>query len=356
MKWTKQLKSVTIISMLALSLAACNTEVGNVSPQEIIENVVKENKEPFAYYAESKTVLSDDSSLMMKEWKDEDGKVRTEIVDSLGHTSHSVNDGSVTWMHDLEANEVMQFSLEESDSQSVNKSPSEQAKVMLETIENTHTIKVVGNETFIGRPVIHVKATPKSQEENLFSEQELWIDKETWFVLKSISTFDGNSTVTEYTKFEMNPKFESDLFVFDMPESAKIVELGNVNEPVVLHDIEEAAKYIEKPFYYVQDQQDILLHDISVFSMGGISSSLTLNYLKEEKPYFSLVITAVDEPNIKYNGSEGINLRGQQATVIESGNFRSISWVEDGIGYALLVDSPEAKTEEVVELFNAVNY
>ena len=355
MKWTKQLKSIAMISMLALSLAACNVEVGTVSPQEVIENVVKENKKPFSYYAEYKTTLSDGVSLTMKEWKDETGKARTEFVNNLGYASYSVNDGTTIWTYDYESNEVFKFSLEQYDWESINQSPSEQAKSMLEAIENTHTIEVVGTEIMLNREVIHVIATPNKQESNLFAKQELWIDKETWFVLKSSSTIDDLTTITEYTHLEFNPIFENNVFVFEAPEDAEMVELGDVNEPFVVHDMQEAAKYIEQPFYYVEQQNDISVHDITVFSTDNISGQLTINYIKNNLPYFSLVVMPVNDANKAYTGKDGMNVRGQEAIVVEAGDFRSISWVQDGIGYAVLIDSADVTTEEVIALIDAIN-
>ena len=332
--------------MLALSLAACNTEVGTISPQEVIENVVKENKQPFSYYAESITTLSDGVSLTMKEWKDATGKTRTEFLDSFGHESYSVNDGSTIWTYDYESNEMFKLSLDEYDQESINKSPSEQAKLMLEAIENTHTIEVVGNETLLDREVIHVKATPNKQESNLFGEHELWIDKETWFVLKSSSKIDDSMTTTEYTHFEIDPKFKNNLFVFEMPEGAQMNELSEI----VIHDVKEAAQYLNQPFYYVEEQDNILLNDITVFSMEDIPAQLTFNYIKNNLPYFSLVVMPVEEANKEYNGKDGINVRGQEASLEEFGDFRSIMWVQDGIGYSVFIDEADVTTEEVLAL------
>lgn len=348
MKWTKILKSGAVISLLALSLAACNTELATVSPQEVIENVLKENKQPFAYYAESKTTLSDGTSQIMKEWKDETGKTRMEFSGSSGYETYSVNDGSTIWTYEYESNEVFKFSLEQDYMESINKSPSEQAKLMLEAIENTHLIQVVGKETLLNREVIHVKATPNKQENNLLGEHELWIDKETWFVLKSSSKVDDSTTITEYTHFEIDPVFEKNIFVFEAPKDAPIVELGEINEPTVVHDVQEAAKYIEQPFYYVEEQNDISIHDITV------SGQLTINYIKNNLPYFSLVVMPVNDANKAYNGKDGINVRGQEAIVVEAGDFRSISWVQDGIGYAVLIDSADVTTEEVLALIEDI--
>lgn len=353
MSWTKTLKSVAVISMLTFSLAACNGEVGTISPQEIIENVVKENKEPISYYAESTSTLGDGSSLSMKEWRENTGKMRVEIADSNGENSYSVNDGLKVSTYSTETNEVFTFDLQTLGEEAMNNSPSEQAKMLIKAIEDTHNIEIIGNEKLLKRDVIHVKATPNEQGSNLFGEFEMWIDKETWFVLKNTVTIDGEVTTQEYTKFEMNPTFENDIFTFEQPEGAEIVNFDELSEEIVLKDVKEATQYIEKPFYYVEDQNDVQLNDITVFTMEEISAQLTFNYINKGLPYFSLMVTPVEEENKEYQG-EGINVRGQEATLDEFGEFRSISWVQDGIGYTVLIESVDVTTDEVLQLLESM--
>ena len=43
-----------------------------------------------------------------------------------------------------------------------------------------------------------------------------------------------------------------------------------------------------------------------------------------------------------------------EATLEEFGDFRSISWVQDGIGYAVLIDSADVTTEEVLALIETM--
>lgn len=356
MNWTKPFKRVAVMSVLLLvsALGACSEATSTVSPQDIIENVVKENKQPFSYYAESTTTSNDGIAFTMKEWRDESGKSRNEAIDDLGNSSYSVNDGSTVWSYNNETKEVLMIGLENEDLETINRSPSEQAKLLLELVENTHTVEVIGDETFINRDVIHVKATPNKQEGNLYGEQELWIDKETWFILKSTSIVDDTTVTTEYTIFEINPKFADDLFVFEIPEGAEVVDLSDFGEQIILHDVNEAVEYLDQPFYYVEEQNDLLLNDIEVFSMEGIPTQLTFNYVKNSIPYFSLVVTPVEDENKPYNGSDGLNVRGQEATLDEFGGFRSISWVQDGIGYALLISTADVTTEEVLMLMEKV--
>lgn len=346
----KRMKWVVIFFAVTLVLAACNGEGGTkLNPQEIIENIVKEEKEPFAYYAEAKTSLSDSLMLEIKEWRDGTGRARVEVEDSDGVYAYSVNDGQFVWTYDGESNKVFKFSLDEMAEESFNKSPAEQAKNLVRMIENSHTIEIIGDEKLLGRDVIHVKAVPNKGEENLFGETELWIDKETWFILKMTSKIDDTVTTTEYTKFEIHPKLEEDLFVFELPEGAEMVDINEEFKETIVKTVDEAKQYFNQPFYYVEEQGEIVLRDINVFQMSGVPNELTLNYTKNGLPYFSLVITEAGEENKDFEGRE-INVRGQEAILHEIEEFSSISWVEDGVGYAVLIDSADVTTEEVLAL------
>lgn len=191
----KKIKWLLTLITLTIVLAACNGEGGTVlSPQEIIDNIVKEDKQPFAYYAESTMEFSDGMKLEMKEWRDGTGRSRTEVIDDIGNSSYSVNDGELVWAYDQESNQVYTFDLKEFNEESLNKTPTEQAKLLVKTIENTHAIEVVGNEKLLNRDVIHVKAVPNKDEENLFGETELWIDGETWLILTSIKGIEKFTT------------------------------------------------------------------------------------------------------------------------------------------------------------------
>lgn len=346
----KKIKWLATLFVLTIFLAACSSEGGTaMTPQEIIENIIKEDKQPFAYYAESTVTLSDGMKYTMKEWRDGTGKIRTEVSDQLGNSSFSVNDGKIVWTYDSASNQVFMIDLQDFDEESLNKLQTEQAKQLVKAIENTHTIEIVGNEKLLDRDVIHVKAVPNKNEENLFGETELWIDQETWLILKMISKIDDTVSTTEYTKLEIDPKLDEDLFVFEIPEGAEVVDINELSDELVVKTVEEVKQYIDKPFYYVEDEGDITLHDINVFTMENVPAQLTLNYIKEGLPYFSIVVTEVGEENKAFDG-EGMNVRGQEGVLHEMGEFRSISWVEDGIGYTVLIDSVEATTDEVLEL------
>src|SRR5699024_974778 len=110
--------------------------------------------------------------------------------------------------------------------QNLNQStPKEQAMKLLEWITDTHELSSEGEEELIGRTTYHLKAKEKDPG-TLLGDQEIWIDKETWIVLKMISkSGDDTSTIT-YTTIDFEADITDDIFVLDLPDDAQIQDLG----------------------------------------------------------------------------------------------------------------------------------
>ena len=346
-------KTVVFLGSLSLTLVACSGDINNMSSDEIYNNVVKGQEEPISYYAESFIDIGDEDQIVMKEWRNKDNQIRTEAYMNEELASISVNDGEFIWSHDLTTNEVMYFELEEALLDNVNQPMSEQSKMLLDFIKESHTLEIIGEDKIAERDTLHVKATPKNDVDELMGELEVWIDKETWFLLKSITTIEDMQTVAEYTTFEVNPKLEEQLFVFETPEGATLVDMDEMFKEIKLENIEEAKSYIEKPFLYLEETDSIKLNDITVSQVQDLESSLHLYYFKDDVPFFSLVISPIDEANVPYT-NEGSNIRGQEGMIEELSSFKMMTWVEDGFGYVVLVEREDVTVEEVIELLNTM--
>lgn len=46
---------------------------------------------------------------------------------------------------------------------------------------------------------------------------------------------------------------------------------------------------------------------------------------------------------------EETTIRGNQATKMEMGEFRSLDWVEDGLKYVVLIENPEIEFEDMAQ-------
>jgi len=347
------IKSVVFLGSLSLTLVACNTDLNNMSSEEIYNNVVQSYEEPVSYYAESFIDFGEEDSIIMKEWRNKDNKIRTEAYQNDVLASIAVNDGKFIWSYDAATNEVLYFELDEASLESLNQPMSEQAKILLDTIKESHTLEVIGEDKVANRDTLHVKATPKNNVDELIGELEVWIDKETWFMLKSVTSIEDYESVAEYTTFEVNPKLEEELFVFETPEGATLVDMDEMFKETKVASIEEARTYVEKPFLYLEETDSIKLNDIVVSQIQDIEDSVNLNYFKEDLPYFSLIISPIDEENVPYK-NEFENIRGQEGIVEELSTFKMITWVEDGYGYVVLVEREDVTVEEVIELLNTM--
>lgn len=347
------IKSVVFLGSLSLTLVACNSDLNSMSSEEIYANVVQSYEEPVSYYAESMMSFSDEDPIVMKEWRNKDNQIRTEAYMNDELESIAVNDGEFIWSYDSTTNEVIYFELDQLAIDNLNQPMSEQAKMLLDIIKESHNLEIIGEEKVANRDTLHVKATPKNDVDELMGELDVWVDKETWFLLKTVSKVDDFEVIGEYTTFELNPKLEEELFVFETPEGATVVDMDEMFKETKVATIEEAKAYINSPFLYVAETDSIRLKDISVTEVQDVENSLTLNYFKDDLPYFYLGVSPLEEANVPFTG-EGYNIRGQEGMIDEMSTLKMLTWVEDGFGYVAIVEREDVTVEEISELLNTM--
>src|SRR5699024_2339666 len=158
---------------------------------KFMEGVKNENKKTkLTYYDESTSTVSEDEKeievVKMKEWRNEDGKIRVELENENGEEQAiTVNDGESIITYQKEINQA--FIIDDEEILELNQpSPKEQVDFILGMVKDTHDISTEGEEEEVaGRTTVHLIATPK-EDDALLGEQEIWIDKENWMVLKTI--------------------------------------------------------------------------------------------------------------------------------------------------------------------------
>src|SRR5699024_10551899 len=135
-------------------------------------------------------------------------------------------------------------------------SPKEQVNNLLEMVRDTHEISSEGEAEIAGRDTYHLVA--KAKEENtLFGDQELWIDKENWMVLKMIF----------YTKIDFNTKILADTFTLDLPDDMEMKNLDDMsNESEIT--LEEAKENIGA-FHYFPENEELDISTIEMIELQG---------------------------------------------------------------------------------------
>lgn len=339
------MKLAGMATVLSLSLIACSSENKSYSPDEVIENALAETTELTSYYAESILTSNDGTgTIEMKEWTAKDGKKRVESkMKDTGDTTISVNNGKQILTYEEATNTAYTFDISKEDN--LQKSPKEQAQLLLNMVKDTHTITVKGEEKLIGRDAYHIKAEPKD-EKSLYGTVEVWVDKETRFILKTISTSDDLKMTSEYTKLDLEPKIDDKLFTLKLPDDVKMTDIGAMAKEEEVASLEEAVTLIGKEFLVVKEQDGLVIEQMTVIPGIEDRQELTLNYYKEGLPYFSLSVFAMDEANKPFTG-EGVEIRGLQGEKMDMDGFRLLNWAEDGLGYSVILTHPDLTFEEM---------
>ncbi len=257
---------MTLGACFALStvLVGCSTTGGNFSPESVIENVLADTDTVDAYYGESVMKSNDGTpDLFMKEWITTDGRVRVEsFMEGNEELGVTINNGTEIISYDQLTNTAYTFKMDE---QFETPSPKEQAEMMLNAIKDTHTITLVGEEKLLDRDVYHIKAESK-EKNSLYGNQEIWVDMENWFVLKSKSTSGDMEIDYEYTKIEFDPTFDDSLFTIDLPDDVEIQNLDELIEESEVKSIEEAKNLFGRPFLYVEEKDELTIEKIMYMS------------------------------------------------------------------------------------------
>ncbi|WP_157764864.1 DUF2092 domain-containing protein [Solibacillus sp. R5-41] len=326
---------------MGLLLGACSEEMSNLSPQEILDQAVQETTTLQTYYGEYVMDIGDGQSSTVKEWV-KDGKRRVELQGSDNEHIITVNDGQKIMMLDVDKNIVNQFDFSDESKPFVTPSLKEQATMMLNMIEDTHDIKVAGEEKIAGRDTYHIVAT--TEEKSLIGDLEVWVDKENWMVLKSITKSADLEMVSEYKVIDLSPTLEDELFVLDIPEGA-VVEHQDTD---ITFEQVELEKVIEKlGTFLIFTDEDLTLETIQDYGSEK-RPEFAFNYSKDGSNW--LVLSILPKVQVDDEGSLGeekITVRNIEGEQIEMGNFRLIQWSEDNLTYNVMIENPDTTFEEI---------
>lgn len=345
----KRMISLSVMVLIGILLTACGTETSSLSPQEVVNTFLQESDEPLSYYGEYTTIFSGGTeNYETKEWISKDQKRRIETTSlENGEQIIAVNDGKAITMYDKTGNTAMVMELSEDVIAELNEqTPRKQAENMLEIIKDSHELSAGEDAEIAGRSAFHIIAKAK-QDNSFFGDLEMWVDKETWMPLKTKTNHTGTETTTEYTKIDFKVEMDDGLFVLDLPDDVVVDVLDREEYEPEEVTVEEALEELG-PFYQLREEDGLELSKI--IELSGIEErpEFSFDYVKEGMPVLSISVFK-DMPNVEDFGGveEETEIRGQKASKMEMGEFRSLDWVEDGLKYVVLIENPEIGFEDV---------
>lgn len=348
-----------IFGIVMIGLLGCTIDGKQYSPEQVIENALKKQAPIESYYAEAEMNLSFggemDEQIVLKEWRSADGKARIEMDDNqTNEVVVAVNDGIAMTTFDAAENQAIIFDAAEL--VAYQGSPKEQAMQILEMIQDTHDISSEGEEKIAGRITYHLKAKAK-QEGNLFGDQEIWIDKESWIVLKLISKSSDMVSEMIYTKFDYGIDIPEDKFVLELPEGVEVINLEEEEEEFKTEvTLSEANELLNQTLHYIPEVNEMSLANIEMVQLDGIDINrieIEMVYTKDDLPLFSLIMFESDEMLTEadmFPGDELTTIRGQEAYHSDMDDFHMVSWQEEGLNYTFITVDPDLTLEDVQQL------
>jgi hypothetical protein len=204
---------------------------------------------------------------------------------------------------------------------------------LIQRVLDVSDAELAGEETVAGQRAYKLTLTPKEDSDQGLpllggGTATLWVDEQRWIVLKA--TFEASALgqgSMEVESFELNPGLPDSLFQFEVPEGAEVVEVKPEQiEPLTLDEAKAQAGFPLLVPEVVPDGATL----IEVFKTGD---SFVLRYDHSQQVSFTIV-QGSDLPSPPSLGnSQGITVRGQDATVItdEAGGNTFLYWTENGV-------------------------
>lgn len=340
----KFLKTASLVLAASVALGACSEgDVSNFSPEQVIENALEQTEKAPSYYGEA-TMDMGDVKLTLKEWTDGKNR-RVEVSSDEGEALSVFKDGVMT-TYDKTNNKVI--TIDTGDTMGNLPSPQETAENILHVIKDTHDVKMVGEEKVAGRATYHIQAIEK--KETLFGNQDFWVDKETWVILKAESQMGDAVSKTVYTKFDTKPKLAADTFELAIPKDATVEVIDTDTNEVAITEEQAKALYPE-----LRTAKGVEVTSIS--KMDGLKGEpeITFEYQQDGHDFVSVSLfkdTLTEEETKLEKGEDQVEVLGEQATYEKMGDFQLLNFAKDGLRYSIMPTGDGITKEQLIDFAN----
>lgn len=351
-----QLKQTIILIGFFILFVGCGN-IDSLAPEQVLSNVL-ETDQDFAYYGELLWEIDNKETtetVHMKEWRQND--LSRVIVKADDTTSLFVGDGEKITVYEESENRA--FIMENEEAEVMHLNPKEQLDWLLEMLEDTHEMEMAGEEKMQDRPVLHMSLHKKKGAKSLFGDQEIWIDKEHWMVLRMKSMSGNDQQEIKYTTIDFEPDIKEDTFTLDLPDDVVVENLSDMeeNQEVTEMTLQDVPPALGTNALYITDNNEHQIDKVTLMEIEGEMGykDVTIDYKQDGFPLLTLSIIQFDEEDQNFNEQlvgdgnelEEIKIRDTMATLIEMHEMRSIRWAEDGLSYHINLIDPMVTWEEV---------
>jgi outer membrane lipoprotein-sorting protein len=330
----KALIVFSLLLALALAVAGCAKKI---TAEEIVakmQETVEDTQDAHGVVEVAFSVQGIAMSMTAEVWEKSPTKFRAEVLEAsqpgfAGMTM--VNDGQQAWFYEPARNVVRVGPTGEIETPLPQEMLSSLQELIQEVLDASDA-ELLGEETVAGHDAYKLTVSPKEGAESEFFPGDgtatLWVDKERWIVLKAEYEAESfGQGGMEVQSFELNPGLADDLFRFEVPEGAEVVEVEKQqSQPLTLDEAKAQAGFPLLVPDYVPEEATL----IEVFKA---TDSIVLRYDHSPQVSFTIVQGPELASQPPLGETQGVTVRGYSATVItdEDGGNTFLYWAENGV-------------------------
>lgn len=358
----KHIKISIILIFISLALLASGCEE-KLSAEEIVEKMQEKEASLEDYsgtihttiYLNGEKDLEEETQIIYKK----PNLMKTLGVED-GNKVESVSDGEFVWSYDAKTNTVTKIKLPEEPLLTEKDFAS-----IVGNFVNKSDVSILGVEEVDGRSAYILEARPKVEENESepASRTKIWVDRDTWMVLKSsIYNNKGNLvTEVEIRDLKINTGIPDSEFKFEIPEGAKVETLDLDEELKVpgnlsLEEARQQASFeILVPEYmpdgYMLNSTTISKEDDKTAGGQG-SETVILSYQKgtESLEIIETVYKNKSEENTLMEEAEKISINEKEGTYLnEFGDTKMLQWELGGVEISLIGSLEKAEMLKIAE-------
>ncbi|MGB9929240.1 MAG: outer membrane lipoprotein-sorting protein [Methanosarcina sp.] len=359
---TKKFRSILVLAFITVALFASGCTEKNLGAEEIAAQMMdKQNNIQDSSYTmhitsylggkaqESESNIITKKPNMFKEIVTESGKENKTI---------SVSDGKIAWSYNPDTNTATKIKLPEISEPTKN----EYTGIIGEFLNDTN-VTLLGVESVDERATYLLETTPKEKDRDyaLMYKTKIWVDQETWMPLR-FETYNSNGNLTmelEIRDLKVNTGIPDSEFKFEVPNGAKIVDLGEIKPPEEL-SLEEARKRasfeILTPKYLPEGYKfnySMIFNNSEFSPEGQIFETVELIYTKNEAS-ISLAETIYKNQSSDAAAMEegdDIKINGINGKYVSMGKMKLLTWK---LGEVNLYLSSSLEKNEVLKIAESI--
>ena len=326
--------ALSLFLVVSLGLVGCGQKMTAEEILAKVQETVDSTIDAHAVVVASANVQGMELSVTAEVWEMMPNKLRAVILETSEPEMAGgivVSDGENGWYYQPARNVVLVGPADEIETPLPQEMLGELQDVVQKVLEISDA-ELAGEEVVAGIDSYVLILTPKEDAEQeafpVSGTATVWVDKDRWIILKA--TFEASSLgqgTVEVTSFELNPGLSDDLFQFEVPEGANVIDVeAQRPETMTLDEARAAADFDLLVPGYVSEGATL----IEVFSA---LDSFILRYDHSALVSFTIVQGSPLPGPLPLGASSDVTVRGQEATAVvdEAGGNTFLSWSENDV-------------------------